>query len=152
MINKNEADFRKDIKQRDIMHLGPHVSVILFYRSNCYSAIGRKFCVMQVMNCLTQWGWETHICVSDLNIIGSDNGLSPSRRQATIWTIAGILLTGPLRTNFNEILFQIRKLSFKKMHLKLCSAKWRPSCLGLNVLVHTRFDKLEVVGNVRQSI
>ena len=31
-------------------------------------------------------------------IIGSDNGLSPDRHQAIIWTNAGILLIGPLRT------------------------------------------------------
>ena len=33
----------------------------------------------------------THICVSKLNIIGSDNGLSPGLRQAIIWTNADIL-------------------------------------------------------------
>ena len=27
-------------------------------------------------------------------------------------------------------------ISFKKMHLKMSSAKWRPFCLGLNVLTH----------------
>ena len=46
----------------------------------------------------------THKCVSKLTTIGSDNGLSPGRRQAIIWTIAGILLIGPLGTNFSEIL------------------------------------------------
>ena len=35
--------------------------------------------------------------------IGSDNGLSPGRRQAIIWTNAGILLIEPLWTNFSEI-------------------------------------------------
>ena len=30
------------------------------------------------------------------SIIGSDNGLSPGRRLAFIWTNAGILLIGPL--------------------------------------------------------
>ena len=40
-------------------------------------------------------------------IIGSDNGLSPGRRQAIIWTNAGILLIGPLGTNFSEILIEI---------------------------------------------
>ena len=45
-----------------------------------------------------------HICVIRVTIIGSDNGLSPGRRQAIIWTNAGILLIGLLRTNFNEIL------------------------------------------------
>ena len=34
----------------------------------------------------------THICVGDLIIIGSDNTLSPCRRQATIWTNARRLL------------------------------------------------------------
>ena len=34
--------------------------------------------------CLTHWGHVTHICVSSLIIIGSDNGLSPGRRQAII--------------------------------------------------------------------
>ena len=46
-------------------------------------------------------GRVTHICVSKLTIIGSDNGLSPGRRQAIIWTNAGILLIGALATNFN---------------------------------------------------
>ena len=33
-----------------------------------------------------------------LSIIDSDNGLSPGRRQAIIWTNAGILLIEPLGT------------------------------------------------------
>ena len=74
----------------------------------------------------------THICVS--KIIGSDNGLSPGRRQAIIWTNAGILLIRTFGTNFSEILSAIHAFSFKKMHLKMSSAKWRPFCLGLNVL------------------
>ena len=54
---------------------------------------------------LTHWGRATHICVSQLSIIGSGHGLSPDRRQAIIWTNAGILLIGPLGTNFSEMLF-----------------------------------------------
>ena len=77
---------------------------------------------------------SNHLCVGKLTIIGSDNGLSPGRRQAIIWTNAGILLTGPLGTNFNEILIEIHTFPFKKMHLKMSSGKWRPFCLGLNVL------------------
>ena len=71
---------------------------------------------------------------SKLTIIGSDNGLSPGRRQAIIWTNAGILLVGPLGTNSSEILIEILTFSFKKMHLKVSPAKRRPFCLGLNVL------------------
>ena len=83
---------------------------------------------------LTHWGRVTQICVGKLTIIGSDNGLAPGRRQAIIWTNAGILLIGPLGTNFSEILIATGTFSFKKMHLKVSSAKWRPFCLGLNVL------------------
>ena len=83
---------------------------------------------------LIHWDRVTHICVSKLTIIGSDNGLSPGQRQAIIWTNAGILLIRPLGTNFNEMLIEILTFSFMKMRLKVSSAKWRPFCLGLNVL------------------
>ena len=84
--------------------------------------------------CLTHWGWVTHISVCKLTIIGSDNGLSPGWRQAIIWTNVGILLIGPLGTNFSEILIEIYTFSSKKMHLKMPSGKWRPFYFGLNVL------------------
>ena len=83
---------------------------------------------------LTHWGRVTHICVSKLTIIGSDNGLLPDRRQAIIWTDAGLLLIGPLGTNFSEILIEILTFLFKKMRLKVSSAKRWPFCLSLNVL------------------
>ena len=76
-------------------------------------------------------GRVAHLCVSKLPIIASDNGLSPGRRQAIIWTSAGILLTGPVGTNFSEILIAIVTFSFTKMCLKVSSAKWRPCCLVL---------------------
>ena len=63
------------------------------------------------------------IGVINLTIIGSDTGLSPGRRQAIIWTSAGIFL---IETNFSEILIEIHTFSFQKMHLKLLSRKWRP--------------------------
>ena len=76
----------------------------------------------------------THICVGKLTIIGSDNGLSPGRRQAIIWTNAGILLIEPKETNFNEIVNEIRTFSYKEMHLNVSSAKRRTFCPGLNML------------------
>ena len=85
---------------------------------------------------LTHWGRVTHLCVSKLTIIGSDNGLTPDRRQAIIWTNAGLLLIGPLGTNFSEIFIEILIFPFQKMRLKVSSAKRRPFCLGLNVLNH----------------
>ena len=73
---------------------------------------------------LTRWGPVTHLCVSKLTIIISDNGLSPGRRQAIIWTNAGILLIETIRANFNEILIKIHTFSFKKIHLKTLFGIW----------------------------
>ena len=78
---------------------------------------------------LTHWDRETHICISDLTFIGSDNSLSPGRCQAIIWTNAGLLLTGPL-----GILIKIQTFSFMEMHLKMSSAKERLFRLDINVL------------------
>ena len=84
---------------------------------------------------LTHWGWVTHICVSKLTIIGSDNGLSPGRRQAIIWANAGMLLIGPLGIKYSGILMEIDTFPFKKIHLKMSPGKCRPFCLSLNVLI-----------------
>ena len=92
--------------------------------------------VEQASGLLTHCGRVKHICVGKQTIIVLDNGLSPGRRQAIIWTNAGILLIGPLGTNFSESLIAILTFSFKKIHLNMSSAKWRPFCLGLNVLTH----------------
>ena len=87
-----------------------------------------------VLLLLTHWGRVTYICVGNLTVIGPDNGLSPGRCQAIIWTNDAMLFIGPLGTNFSEILIEIYTFSFKKMVSKVSSGKWRPSCLGLNVL------------------
>ena len=96
---------------------------------------------------LTHWGRVTHICVSNQTIIGPYNGLSPGRRQAIIWTNAGILLIGPWGTNFSEILISIQAFSFRKMHLKMSSAKWRPFCIGLNVLLMQDVGRIDQYQN-----
>ena len=41
-----------------------------------------KICTTRIA--LTHWGRVTHICISKLTIIGSDNGLSPDQRQAIV--------------------------------------------------------------------
>ena len=87
---------------------------------------------------LTHWGRATHICVGKLTTFGSDNGLAPDRRQAIIWTNAGILLIRTLGTNFSEILGKIHSFSLKKMHLQMSSAKGRLFGLGLNELITVR--------------
>ena len=92
-------------------------------------------------NLLTHWGRVTHICVGKLTNIGSANGLSSERRQAIIWTNAGILLSGPLGTNFSEISIEIQTFSLKKIRLKMSSA----NCsfrLGLNVLKVVRLASI----------
>ena len=91
---------------------------------------------------LTHRGRVTHICVSKLTIIGSDKCLSPGRRQAIIWTNAGILLIRTSGTNFSEILSEIHAFSFKKMHLKMSSAKWCPFCFGLKML------RMQTIGRI----
>ena len=60
----------------------------------------------------------THICVSKLIIIVSDNGLSPGRRQAIVWTNAGILSIGPLETNFSDKLDEFYIFSSRKCNWK----------------------------------
>ena len=110
--------------------------------------------VLCTMNSKKQDSWtsiksmrpsDAYICVSKLTTIGSDNGLSPGRRQAIIWSNAGILLNWTLGTNFSEILSEINTFSFKQMRLKMSSGKWRPYCLGLNVLTHWGRDKMAAI-------
>ena len=69
-------------------------------------------------------------------------------RQAIIWTNAGNLLSGPLGTNFSEILIETDKFSFKKMHLKTSSGKWRPFRLGPNVLNHICWHSAEFMQDI----
>ena len=115
---------------------------IHFYSHSSSDPCFRKvdnFSKMPTMNhliklALTHWGWVMHICVSKLTIIGSDNGLSPKRHQAIIWTKAAILSIWPLATNSSENWIGIQRFSFKKMHFKMSFSKWRPFCLGLNEL------------------
>ena len=68
--------------------------------------------------------------------IGSGNGFAPSRQQAVTWTNADLLSTGPLGTNFSENLIEILTFSFKKMSLKMSSAKWQPFCPWRDKLIN----------------
>ena len=94
------------------------------------------------LSALTHWGRVSHICVGKLTIIGSDNGLSPGRRQAIIWTNAGILLIGPLERKFSEILIEIQTFSLKRIYLKMSSTKCCPIRLGLSALSEGRWSSL----------
>ena len=89
-----------------------------------------------VVHRLTHWCQVMHICVGNLIIIGSDNGLSPGRRQAIIWTNAGILLIGPLGTNFSEILIGISNIFIQENAFENVVCELASICLGLNVLTY----------------
>ena len=117
--------FLKKNTQRSTTH-----AIVAFYHINCDDYL----LILPAHKVLTHWGRVTHICVSKLIIIGSDNGLSPGRRQAIIWTNAGIMSIGTLGTNFSAILIDILRLSLKKMRLKRSSSKWRLFCLDLKEL------------------
>ena len=67
---------------------------------------------------LTHWGRTTHICVSKLTIIASDNGLSPGRRKAIIWNNAGIFSIGLLWTNLSEIFNRNSDIFFQENALE----------------------------------
>ena len=87
------------------------------------------------------WGRVTHICVSKLTII---DFFVPVRHKAIVWNNAGLVLFGPIKTNYNEIFIGIHIFSFKKsiwkcrlengIHFVLASvcqhieaeAKWTP--------------------------
>ena len=102
---------------------------------------------------LTHWDRVTHTCVNKLTIIGSDNGLSPGRRQAIIWTNDGLLFICPRVTNFNEILIEIHIFSLKTP-FEIRYGKWWPFCLGLNVLrtCNTIHIRLAVMISLTQDI
>ena len=127
----------------------PSISGVLFHCRTCalshipvVSYLTYIYCILVgsaahivLSEChLTHWGRVTHKCVGNLTIIGSDNGLSPGRRQAIIWTNVRILLFGPLETNCSEIWIEVNIVSYMKMHWKISSVKLRTICLGLNVI------------------
>ena len=65
-------------------------------------------------NYLIEAEWRIYASLNWV-IIGSDNGLSIVRRQAIIWTNAGILLIGPLGTKFTEI-----SIGIQNFHSRNC--------------------------------
>ena len=86
-----------------------------------------KWCTLEN---LIRCGRVTHKCVSKQSIIGSDNGMSPGRRQSIIWNNDAILSIRPIGTNFDEIVIESHTLSFKKSiwkcRLEMASILSRP--------------------------
>ena len=109
-----------------IIEWGNRACCIWKQEENRYLGVGVAICCVW-----THWGWVAHVFVGKITIIGSDNGLSPGRRQAIIWTNAGILLIWTLRNkpqwNFNQT------FSIKKMHLKMSSILPWSNCVKSHV-------------------
>ena len=74
--------------------------------------------------------------IRDLSHHLFSNGLSYVLCQVTSWNNAIFLSIGPLGTKFNKISIKIQQHQFKKMHLKMLSAKWQailsgPQCINI---------------------
>ena len=95
---------------------------------------------------LTHWGRVTHICVSKLPTIGTDNGVSPRRHQTIIWTNAVILLIRTLGTNFNESAIEIfiHENPFQKVAWKMAAILSRPQCVNIRGC-HTHSSLVRIV-------
>ena len=88
---------------------------------------------------LTHWGRVTHIYVSKLPTIGSDNGLSPGRRQAIIWTNAGNIvdwtLMNKLQWNFNRNCKTfVQENAFESVVCEMATMFSRPQCVNIVVI------------------
>ena len=75
---------------------------------------------------LTHWGRVTHMRVSKLTIIGSDNGLSDPKLEYCWFE--------PWEQTSVKSLSKFMYFHSRKCICKMLSGKWRPSCFGLNVL------------------
>ena len=101
---------------------------------------------------------DTYICVGDLTTIGSDNGLSPGRRQAIIWTNAWILLIGPSgfgnklqwNLNRNPNIF-IQENSFESVVCEIAAILSWPQCVKSgNLFASYRFVK-DIIHKIHQE-
>ena len=110
------------------------------------------YCCLDIGKLLTHWGWVTHICISKLTIIGSDNGVLNGWHLAIIWTNTGIFLMGTLGTNFSEILSEIDTFSLKKCNwkvvCKMAAILSLPQC-DCMIIAHS---SLNIVANILQTI
>ena len=80
---------------------------------------------------LTHWGRVTHICVSKLTTIGSDNGLAPNHYLNQWWNIVNWTLRNNLQWNFNwnSNIF-IRKNALENVVCEMASILSRPQCVN----------------------
>ena len=91
------------------------------------------------------------ICVDNLNIRGSDNGLSPGRHQAIIWThVVNWTLRNKFRWNFNRNsnIF-IDENTFENVVCEMLSISSRALCVDIQIYVgdHQHSSLLHPVAN-----
>ena len=88
----------------------------------------------------------THLCVDNLTIIDSDNGLSPARRQAIIWhypnqccNIINWTLRNKLQWNLNQNSYIfIQENAFENVVWKMSAILSRPQCVDTYTNHHLR--------------
>ena len=103
------------------IYLSQLLSYFLLYLSQC--------------RILTRWDRVTHKYVSDSTLIGSDNGLSPGRRQVVMRTITGILLKwslgNKLQRHFNRNLYIfVQENAIKNVIWKMAGILSRSQCVN----------------------
>ena len=80
----------------------------------------------------------THLCVSKLTSIASNNGLSPGRQQAIIWNNAGNFVNWTLRNklqwnfNRNSHIF-IEENTFENVVCEMSVILSRPQCVNVSI-------------------
>ena len=88
----------------------------------------------------THCGWLKHVCVGNLTIIGSDNGLAPtcSRQLAIIWTKCWNIVNWTLGNKLQGNFYQNKTFSFRKCIWKrFFVCKMAAICLSLKVTPFT---------------
>ena len=91
--------------------------LIVDYATNVNIHVGlAKF--EQPSMCLIHWDRVTHIYVSKLTIIASDNGLQLGWHQAIIRVSNGMLLIGYLGTNVSNISIETQDIFVQKYVIK----------------------------------
>ena len=105
------------IINRDILH--PYFQKFCLWK-NCLWKNIQLSSLSETYYELTNWGRVMHICVSKLTIIGLDSGWStPSHYLNQCWNNINLTLGNEFPWNFSDT----NIFSFKKMHLKISSAK-----------------------------
>ena len=96
---------------------------------------------LHIKNYSTHWRRVTHICVGNLTIIGSDNGLSPSHYLNQCWNIVNWTLRNKLQWNINRNSYIfIQENAFKNIIWKKAAILSRPRCVKM-ARDHSAFRK-----------